>query len=187
MAEDRTRNHFESRTFVGQGKETASRLRNLPDGGTATIEEEFEGAINFGRAKDTDAFQYAGKIGRDALAIARDIPGYLALGKTSVGSKGKWNVIRKGNDFIFRGRVDHSLNDPFDFEPGQPGHREAEVLENAGEARTFTMRHEFSEPSSAVSELRPDGRFRLKSARWGEERRSRGRSLADPIRRALGL
>jgi hypothetical protein len=88
MAEDRTRNHFETRTFVGLGRgDIARRLRNLPDGGTATIEEEFDGAINFGRPRGGDAFQYAGKIGRDALAIASDIPGYLALGKTSVTSK----------------------------------------------------------------------------------------------------
>lgn len=56
----------------------------------------------------------------------------------------------------------------------------------AGEARSFAIRHDFTEPSSAVSELRPDGRFLLRSARWGEERQPRDRSLASPIRSILG-
>lgn len=180
MAEDRTRNHFETRTFV------ADELRDLSDGETTTIEDEFAGGINFGRPRGADALQYAGKIVRDALEMARDIPGYLALRKTSVESRGKWDVTRRGNDFIFRGNVDHSLRDRFDFDEGQPGRAEAEVLEKSGGARPFTMRHEFSEPSSAASELRPDGRFRLKSARWGDERPPRSRSLADPFHHFLG-
>jgi hypothetical protein len=81
--------------------------------------------------------------------------------------------MRRGNHFIFRGNVEHGLNDPFNSDEGQPGHAEAQVLERAGEARSFSVRHDFTEPSSALAELRPDGRFRLINARWGEERRLR--------------
>ncbi|MGH6901014.1 MAG: hypothetical protein ACREJ5_31415 [Geminicoccaceae bacterium] len=185
MAEDRTRNHFETRTFVGHG-DLAERLRTLPDGGTAKIKQTFDGAINFARPEDTNPLGYVGKIGRDALAIARDIPGYLALGRTSVRSDGEWDVMRRGNHFIFRGGVTHTLNDPFDFDEDQPGGAEARVLEDAGESSSFTIRHTHEEPSYAVSELRPDGRFRLKSARWGQQRQPRDRSLAGPLRSILG-
>ncbi|MGH6922065.1 MAG: hypothetical protein ACREJ0_30720 [Geminicoccaceae bacterium] len=187
MAEDRTRNHFETRTFVGQGREDiANRLRSLPDGGTAKIKQTFDGAINFAKPEDADPLSYIGKLGRDALALARDIPGYLALGRTSVRSDGEWDVMRRGNHFIFRGGVTHTLEDPFDFDEDQPGGPEARVLEDAGKGRPFTIRHTYEEPSYAVAELLPDGRLRLKSARWGEEREPRGRSFAKPLRSILG-
>ncbi|MGH6899285.1 MAG: hypothetical protein ACREJ5_22500 [Geminicoccaceae bacterium] len=187
MAEDRTRNHFETRTFVGQGKEAiAKRLRNLPDGGTDTIEDEFVGGINFVRPARMGPLEYIGKLGRDALAIANDVPGYLALGKTSVTSKGTWDVMRRGNQFIFRGKVDHSLKDPFNFDEGQPGHRKRGHSRARAEARSFTIRHDFTAPSSALAELRPDGSLRLISARWGEDGQHHSRSLAKPLRSLLG-
>jgi len=110
----------------------------------------------------------------------------LIAGKEHRWARALWDVIRRGNYFIFRGKVDHSLNDPFNFDEGQPGHAEARVLEDAGEARPFTIRHDFTEPSSALAELHPDGRFRLISARWGEERQSDSRSLGRPPRSLLG-
>jgi hypothetical protein len=92
-----------------------------------------------------------------------------------VTSKGKWDVMRRGKQFMFRGKIDHELKDPFDFDEGQPGHSEAEVLEHSGDARPFTVRHRFSEPSSALTELRPDGGLRLIS-----------RSLGKPVTSFLG-
>ncbi|MGH6922063.1 MAG: hypothetical protein ACREJ0_30710 [Geminicoccaceae bacterium] len=100
---------------------------------------------------------------------------------------GSGEAIYRGNHFIFLGKVDHSLKDPFNFEEGQPGHREAQVLEYAGEARPFTISYDFTEPSSALAELRPDGSSRLISARWGEERRPDRRSVARSTRRTLGF
>jgi hypothetical protein len=181
MAEDRTRNHFETKTFVGRGREDiAKKLRSLPDGATTTIEESFVGGVNFGRPEGADTLGYIGKIGRDALAIARDIPDYLALGRTSVNSKGEWDVMRRGNHFIFRGGVTHTLDED------QPFGESARVLEEAGEASSFRIRHTFREPSSAVSELRPDGSFLLKSSRFAQDRQPRDRSPTRPIQSLLG-
>ena len=94
--------------------------------------------------------------------------------------------MRRGNHFIFRGGVTHTLDDPFDFDEDQPFGESARVLEEAGEASSFRIRHTFREPSSAVSELRPDGSFLLKNSRFGQDRQPRDRSPTRPIQSLLG-
>jgi hypothetical protein len=62
------------------------------------------------------------------------------------------------------------FGETYDFNPGQPGHAEARLLEPSGRARPFDVDYTRKQSLTAIMRLGRDGGLTLERAIWGEPR-----------------
>jgi hypothetical protein len=90
-------------------------------------------------------------------------------------------VKRVGDQVAVDGWVTHRLDnrgkeenekgrfgETYDFNPGQPGHTEARVLELQGRARPFDINYTRKQSLTAIMRLGRDGGLTVERAIWGE-------------------
>lgn len=94
---------------------------------------------------------------------------YLAFGRNSVESNGGFLAWREGDLLSMQGTVTHGFiaRERFDFNPGQLGHKQASLLESAGQAKPFAMQFEREQDVEAELRYEPDGSLTLLRASWG--------------------
>jgi len=127
-AEERIRQHFETRTLVARSGKTDNNetLKSLKDGETAEIKDDWHGDY-----KGVDALQ-------DAVGgTSEEKDFYRAFGRTKARGKARIRATRKGDTLYFDGIVTQEWDDTYDFHPPEPGSGEALALEEAGRAKPF--------------------------------------------------
>lgn len=158
---------FEAFTLTGTtgNKKLNELLKNLADGESRIdLEDNFEAKMSL-----WDHLRQPGT--------------YFALGRTGVRSDLKAKVKRVGDQIGLEGWVTHRLDnrgkeenaqgrfgDTIDFNPGQPGHAEAEILEQHGRATPYDIDYTRRQPVTATLRRGRDGSLTVERAIWGESR-----------------
>lgn len=166
-AERANLNQFEAFTFTAntRDKDLNDLLRNLPDRGPAVdLKDNFEASLSL-----WDHLRRPGT--------------YFALGRAGVRSDLEAKVKRVGDRIGVEGWVTHRLDnrgreenakgrfgDTIDFNPGQPGHLGASILERHGRARPYDIDYTRKQSLTAILRRGRDGSLTLERAIWGEPR-----------------
>ena len=166
-AERSNRARFEANTFLGR-TDSSKVLLGLRDGGKISFSDDWDRDYNL-RPQGKTWASYLSKPFVDAFDFATNPGTYFRLGEFGVHAKGDFDAQRNGDDLHLTGHVRHELGpggDLFNFNQGQPGHAQAQVLEHAGEARPFNTLYSRSEPVEADLHYEPDGKLILKRSSW---------------------
>jgi hypothetical protein len=165
-AEDTNRSWFEKGTFTGNTRkdDVKEALFGVRDGETRTFEDHWN-----------RGFEYLGAVAKRPLASAGSgfgLDTYQSFGRGEVKSNGLFSVTRRGNNLKITGEVGHGFdsndNDNlFDFNEGQPGHRQGRILEELGEAAPFRMQYDRRQSVTADVRREADGSLTVRSVRWG--------------------
>lgn len=176
-AEDTNRTRFESRTFIGNTKDS-SALLDLEDGETITFDDHFKRRI-FGENFDilpgiNQVLDVVITTGDAALNPST----FLAFGRDEVLSRGDFEATNEGGRITIRGTVSNGFdadNNVFDFHDGQPGARSAHILEDhqasTGEPAAAPFRFQFDRQQDveAIARKTDDGLV-LERVTWGDIR-----------------
>lgn len=200
-AETENKERFENWTFVG-GKTAdsddgntntnidAHLLRELEDGQRLSFSDHWDQNFNISTfieerladGRNVEIWDLAGelltkdeglsfsKLLKELLGINLDFT--LSFGASTLKSEGEFDAVRTGDVIRIEGVVTHSVDDDYNFNPGRENSDDAEVLEKAGFAKTFTTEAAWQQPVTATVsvEERPGMKsvLRVIDVEWGE-------------------
>lgn len=146
---------FEDRTFRGRTDKNPKvrMLTNLQNGVSYKFSDNWD--------RDLNIWDYAWN---GAFA---DQDFAAALGRVQLVSEGQFHAERKGGEIVITGMVTHSVSDPYDFHPWQPGADGALALQWYRGAKPFVFESRWRQPVRAVVPVR-NGRLGRPVVTWGE-------------------
>jgi len=160
-AEADIRRRIEFGTFLGKAQkdphtETVRKLLSLKPG------QKAKGIVDVPQLK----YRYA-RFTRDAFAMDKNFA--LAFGKTAVTSTVTFDATHYGDRIHIKGTVTHEWDDEYDFDrEGQPGHKQATILEKAKLAKPFDIAAEWTQDVEGWVEIR-DGRLTNPRFTWTDK------------------
>jgi hypothetical protein len=166
-AEDTNRTRFEVYTFTGRtgDKDAREALLGVRDGETLRFEDDWDRGFEYGAS-----VLQPGRPAAAGLDLGLDT--YGTFGRGEVKSQGQFTVSRRGDNLRITGEVGHGFDteqndNRFDFNEGQPGHRQARVLEAAGKSAPFDMQYDRRQTVAADVRRDGDGSLTVQRVRWG--------------------
>lgn len=179
---DRNNSRVEAYTFTGRTKNgVASRkLLSLRPGETTEFRDDWDAPYSpkriLGNAVEGTYDRLTGGEGPKLRSAYDDLvdtvahPGtYAAIGSFPLKTVVDTRARRDGDKLFINAKVRHSLDDTFNFDPGQLGHAPGRALETTGQAAPFPFRYASEQDVEAEGEYGPDG-IKLKRVNWGKRR-----------------